>query len=291
MKRLYILAALVILAVTLVPARSHAAAGVIEKGNSGGAVLEVQRLLKSRGFDPGPLDGVFGSMTEKAVKSFQASIGLSVDGLVGPETAEALRSDFVSRARRLLTGRTIALDPGHGGANPGAVGPAGTREADHVLAIALNLEKMLKQLGARVVMTRRTDRELTGPTSSDAEELGARVAVAARTGANLFISIHDNAYENDPGVSGAMTFHNGGPQSARLAATLLEEITAHTGLAYVGVEWADFFVLRHSPVPAALVEIGFMTNWRDEKSLSSSWFRTQAARGLLSGIVEYLGGR
>lgn len=270
---------------------AHAAAPVMGMGSSGEAVLELQKTLKSRGFDPGGLDGVFGPATEKAVRSFQAKMGLTVDGRVGPETAEALRSDFNSRARRLLAGKTIALDPGHGGTNSGAVGPAGTREADNVLAIALELERMLKQLGGRVAMTRRTDRELTGPYSTDAEELGARVAVAERTGADLFISIHNNAYEKDPGVSGAMTFYNGDGESRRLAGSLLEGISSQTGLAPVGVEWAGFFVLRHSPVPATLVEIGFMTNSEDEKALSSSQFRTQAAKGLLVGIVEYLGGR
>lgn len=291
MRRLFALFTVVAITLALTAEATHAATAVMEMGSSGEAVLELQKTLKSKGFDPGGLDGIFGPLTEKAVRSFQARMGIAVDGRVGPETSGVLRSDFSSRARRLLAGRTIALDPGHGGANSGAVGAAGTREADNVLAIALELELMLKQLGGRVAMTRRTDRELTGPHSTDAEELGARVAVAERIGADLFVSIHNNAYERDPGVSGAMAFYNRDGESRRLAVNLLEGICRETGLAAVGVEWAGFYVLRHSSMPATLVEIGFMTNRLDEKALSTADFRTRAARGILVGIVEYLGGR
>jgi len=291
MRRLFAVFTMVAVIAVIAPGGLCSAAAIIERGSSGEAVVDLQKMLKSRGFDPGSLDGVFGPRTEMAVRSFQEKLGLVVDGIVGPQTAEALRSDFASRARRLLAGKTIAVDPGHGGWNSGAVGQGGTREADNVLAIGLELERMLKQLGGRVVMTRRTDKELTGPGSSDAEELGARVAVAERACADMFISIHNNAYEKNPGVSGAMTFFNSGDESGRLASRLLEGIVGETGLAPVGVEWAGFYVLRHSRVPATLVEIGFMTNRQDEKALSSSAFRSRAARGLLVGIVEYLGGR
>ncbi|MCR4399161.1 MAG: N-acetylmuramoyl-L-alanine amidase, partial [Firmicutes bacterium] len=140
-------------------------------------------------------------------------------------------------------------------------------------------------------MTRRSDRELTDSRSPDAEELGARVNVANRAGAILFISIHSNAYEKDPGVSGVMSFHNGGADDARLARSLLDGVGTATGLERVGLERASFFVLRNSDMPSALVEIGFMTNARDEAKLASPEFRMEAARGLLVGIVEYLGAR
>jgi len=271
------------------------AAALLMRGDYGDSVLEVQKFLKARGFDPGPLDGDFGPMTEAAVVAFQKSRGLTPDGIVGPLTAQELRSEVSRAIRRPLAGKVIAIDPGHGGWNSGAVGRLGTREADHVLGIALYLEQMLKEAGARVIMTRRTDREVLGPTATDGEELGARAAIANNAASHIFVSIHNNAYEKDPNVSGAMAFYYGGngtaAESYRLAKGLLYALCSSTGLQWIDVQTAGFRVLRSAQMPAVLMEIGFMTNVSDEKKLSTPAFRYSAAKGLYEGICNYFGVR
>ncbi|NPV71319.1 MAG: hypothetical protein HPY55_11855 [Firmicutes bacterium] len=269
-------------------AAPSAAAGLCY-GSSGKDVRELQRLLKSIGFDPGSADGVFGEDTERAVRSFQKASGLAVDGIVGPDTARGLADAEKRLTASPLAGKVIVLDPGHGGANPGATGVLGTREADHVLAIALELQRMLGEMGARVMMTRWSDTEAAPVATTRAQELSARAGMANSSRASVLVSIHSNAYEKDPSVSGVMAFHDGGGEDQRLAAALLAGLVAETGLRSVGLETAAFRVLKECQVPSALVEIGFMTNAHDEKLLNEESFRKQAARGILKGIVEFLG--
>lgn len=284
---------MLLLTLTLLTARhagAPAAAGAprdLSEGSFGQDVIELQRALKSLGFDPGPVDGVFGGLTAVALTSFQRSRGLTADGVAGPRTMASLSGE--DAAQRPLAGRTIVIDPGHGGSNPGATGPLGTREADHALAVALDLEALLRSLGARVMMTRWKDTDsIPSPTSRSAE-LSARAGLANSARADLFVSIHSNSYEQDPSISGAMAFYDGAGEDRRLAATLLRNICRETGLDPLGLEQASFRVLVDSRVPSALVEVGFMSNPQDERMLASPSFREMVASGLVKGILEYLG--
>jgi N-acetylmuramoyl-L-alanine amidase len=256
-------------------------AAAVRFGDAGAAVHDVQQALLRSGFSPGPVDGVFGPKTLAAVKAFQAARNLVVDGIVGPATSAALGTvTLAARSERApLVGKTIVIDPGHGGYNPGALGVDGSREEDNVLAIGLILRDLLKLAGARVLMTRSSDWEPT---------LAQRVALANTNKASFYISVHNNSYK-DPTVSGVMTFTRyGDARSLQASRLIMEELQKQTAMTNKGVEQGSYYVLRNTTMPAVIAEIGFMTNWSDVRILKTATFRRNAAQGLYYGILRFL---
>lgn len=172
----------------------------------------------------------------------------------------------------------IALDAGHGGSDPGAIGPTGLREKDVTLAIAEDLRALLAQQRLTVVMVRQGDVFVP---------LEDRAQIAARAGATVFVSIHANA-SVDAAASGTQTFY-ATPESAPLAAAILEELSQAVGLAPRGTTQARFAVLVQSArIPAVLVETAFITNPREEQMLRDPEMQRAFAQGILRGITRYL---
>ncbi len=172
----------------------------------------------------------------------------------------------------------VALDAGHGGSDPGAIGPTGEQEKDAVLAIAQHLRALLQRQHIDVVMVR--DSDVFVP-------LDDRAQIAARAGATVLVSIHANAAV-DANANGAQTFY-AAPQSAALAAAVLEEVSRAVGLAPRGATQARFKVLVDSPrIPAILVETAFITNPREEQMLRDPASQQAFAQGILRGITRYL---
>ncbi|HHT85102.1 MAG: N-acetylmuramoyl-L-alanine amidase [Bacillota bacterium] len=282
------LAALVII-ILLIPVRGDAAP-LLRLGDYGDSVAQLQELLVNAGFDPGPVDGIFGPRTQAATMSFQRSAGLVVDGIAGPVTWGALeRLSGVSRGAGPLRGRTIVIDPGHGGPEPGAISYWGDKEKDFTLGIATKVRRYLEDQGAIVVMTRYGDYSPGSDWSPRPDELLARVSIANSRGVDLFLSIHINAYPKDPGVSGVMGFYRAGSwESQQLARTLAACVSDSTGLRYIDTQQGPYYVLNNTYMPAALMEIGFMTNWNDVSLLRQNWFQEAVARGLARGVREFL---
>ncbi|HHV78205.1 MAG TPA: hypothetical protein GXX40_01085 [Firmicutes bacterium] len=286
-------AILLLISVAFTPIKVHTitikASPLLYAGTVGDLVAELQMLLKSRGFDPGPVDGIFGPRTEKAVLEFQKAANIAVDGVVGPVTWEHLRQEPSRGFRKPLAGITIVIDPGHGGVDPGAYGVYGTREADLSLAVALKLRELLTSGGAKVVMTRTGDYEPRGKWGQ-LDTLQARVQTADDAGANMMISIHHNVYVVDSSVSGSMAFfkpYDGQSESA--AYCLMDQLVRYTGMQNRGVEPGWFYVIRHTSMPSVLMEIGFLTNGGDEKKLNDPAFRYSIALGLYNGVLKYYG--
>ena len=176
-------------------------------------------------------------------------------------------------------GRTIALDPGH--PPLGATGPTGLREADANLAVALRLRAMLQAEGARVVMTRATD---------TAVDLWARIATADTSGAELLLSIHNNALPD--GVNpftnnGTSVFYNQ-PRSLRLAAQVQRSLVRRLKLPDLGVGRADLAVVRPTWMPAVLCEGMFLIVPDQEVRLRSAQGQQSYARGVLEGVRNFL---
>lgn len=182
--------------------------------------------------------------------------------------------------------KIVVLDAGHGGSDKGAVGPHGVTEKSVTLAVALKTEKLLTDSGAKVVMTRRTDIDVASPSASDAQELQARVNKAPRN-ADIFISIHCNAFTN-PNTNGMETFYcNGSTQGRRLAELLNEELLKYGGRNNRGVKSANFYVLRHSSCPASLIELAFVTNPTEESLLADDEYQNRLAQAIASAVKKY----
>ena len=185
-----------------------------------------------------------------------------------------------------LGGHTIVLDAGHGGSDRGAVGPSGLTEKEVTLAVALKTERLLQESGANVVMTRRTDVDVASPNASNTAELGARVAKAPYD-AEIFISIHCNAFSN-PQSNGMETFYySGSAEGYRLAALLNEELLHYGGLNNRGVKSANFYVIKHSACPASLIELGFITNYGEERLLADNEYQNKLAQAIVAAINRF----
>jgi N-acetylmuramoyl-L-alanine amidase len=178
-----------------------------------------------------------------------------------------------------LSRRIIAIDPGH--PPLGSTGPTGLREADANLAVALQLRSLLQSQGAKVLMTR---------TSDSAVDLWPRVAYAERSGAELLVSIHNNALPD--GVNpftnnGTSVFYNQ-PRSMALASAIQGPLVRQLRLPDLGVSWADLAVLRGTWMPSVLVEGMFIIIPEQEAALRTSTGVRRYARGVYDGLRTYL---
>lgn len=193
-----------------------------------------------------------------------------------------------------LKGKIIALDAGHGGTDPGAIGKQGTYEKTITLAIAKKVEDLLEQRGAKVYMTRTTDVDVYGPAATDAQELQARVDVAQDNKADAFVSLHCNASANRS-VGGFSTYYY--PKTiydSMLAESIQNQITSNFGLDDLGTRQANFYVVKRSSMPSSLIEMAFISNPKEEKLLRSNWFQGKLAKVIVDGIEAYFdtaGGR
>ena len=190
-----------------------------------------------------------------------------------------------------IGGKTIVLDPGHGGSDPGAIGPTGLQEKQVTLPIAEYLKSILEAKGAKVILTRTTDVDVYGPHASGVDELQARVNVANGNQADAFISIHINSFSN-PNVGGIATYYfDGSDQSKKLASAVQGQIAEHSGFnGDRGIQPGNLYVLRHSLMPSILVELGFISNPKEEGHLKESSTRQQFANELAKGLELYFGG-
>ena len=190
-----------------------------------------------------------------------------------------------------IRGKTIVIDPGHGGSDTGAIGPSGVREKDVNLLIASQLNSLLTGAGARVIMTRERDVDCAYPQCSDEAELSARVAYAKKNNPDIFISLHNDAYYNRSSNGTATYYFVKSEQDARLARDIQRNLQRNVGLTDKGIRKANFYVLRNTKMPAALVEVAFISNVNEEQLLITVAFQKKAALGIFEGINEYFSGR
>ncbi len=186
-----------------------------------------------------------------------------------------------------LKGKTIVIDPGHGGSDPGAIGKTGVREKNVALAVSLKLRDILQAGGAKLIMTRTTDRDVFAANASGSDELGARAAIGNNNNADLLISIHANSFR-DPDVKGTSVYYYGqSPYSRLLAQTVQYGAVKNGGLSDRGIYPANFYVLRRTLMPAVLVETAFISNPAEEALLNNPQFQQRLAQGIADGIANF----
>ena len=172
----------------------------------------------------------------------------------------------------------VVIDPGHGGKDPGAIGLRGLREVDVILPISLEVSRLLQQQGVQVMMTRNADYFVS---------LQGRTSMANRARADIFVSIHANAVGGGrSNVNGMETFYTGNRELAEVIhRSILRNVTVARDR---GVKRSRFYVLRTSRMPAALVEVGFLTGSIDNARLANPAYRSQMARAIAQGILDYI---
>lgn len=216
--------------------------------------------------------------------------------------------------------RRIVVDAGHGGKDPGAIGPSGLREKDITLAMAKVLKGQLeKELGCEVILTRKTDVYLS---------LEQRTALANKVGADLFISLHANAslkrsaygvetyylnFSKNDKAAAVAARENGTSlrqvgdlelilfdlmanakinESSRLAAEIQKSLVGNLARSYsdirdLGVKQGPFYVLVGATMPSVLVEAAFISHAREESRLASRKFQEQTGVAIVRGVRNY----
>ncbi|MFW6030909.1 MAG: N-acetylmuramoyl-L-alanine amidase, partial [Halanaerobiales bacterium] len=196
------------------------------------------------------------------------------------DTNTSINISFLKEVTEKITGEFIVLDPGHGGFDPGAIGPSGLYEKEVVLEIAQLTERLLKNAGYEVIISRNEDEFLS---------LKERVELANNLNAMVFVSIHANA-SNSRYSEGIETFigKNKIADSLPLANLLQEEMINELKRVDRGVKKENFYVIKHTNMPSALVEVSFLSNPHEESLLASNLFKEKAARAISRGILEFI---
>jgi len=237
-----------------------------------------------------------------------------------PQTAEPTTQGY-SMARQLGLGiRTVVIDAGHGGADPGAIGGRGLLEKDVVLDVSKELQALLEAKGLNVIMTRESDIYVP---------LENRAVIANQKSADLFVSIHANANRKKERKGIQTFFLNFSPDAQVIEIAARENATStrtigqmkdtlkkivqnskilesrdladkiqrnlvkslsqrYSGVEDLGVRGAPFWVLIGSEMPSVLVEISHLSNPMEEERLRSSTYRKQVAQAIYDGIAEYI---
>lgn len=181
-----------------------------------------------------------------------------------------------------LSGITIMLDPGHGGSDPGAIGPLGWvyAEKDINLDLAQKLERELEALGARVFLTRGNDMYVS---------LNDRLAMSRLMLPDLFVSLHSNSMPDDVDISkvdGFSVWYRE-PLSAPLVELLYDHVTSSLNRTKKGMHVRNFYVTRGTWTPSILLETGFVPNPVEFEWLTDEAEQTRLAKVIAEAITTY----
>lgn len=227
-------------------------------------------------------DGLEVVISSEAASSAEASSGEGETGGLGLLGSPSGEGQLKQPAHP--NGIVIAIDPGHGGSDPGAYGKSSV-EKNMTLDIALRLRDLLVADGFAVVMTRTSDMDVLGYHGEAKAELQARVNVAERARAAIFISVHIN--------SAVVSWPHGiethwyKAMDLPLANVIQRHLDGESGFEDRGVLRNRYYVLRSASMPAVLEELGFLSNSEDEAKLSQREVRQKLAEALKEGIEDY----
>jgi N-acetylmuramoyl-L-alanine amidase len=179
-----------------------------------------------------------------------------------------------------LKGKIIAIDPGHGGRDPGAVGKKGRHEKYYTMDISLRLKQLLEAKGADVILVRKGDQN---------PSLYQRTIAANRNKADAFISVHVNSFYNSF-ANGTETYYYKASDKP-LAQAIQNEMVKTLKRKNLGTKRAKLYVLRYSTMPTALVEPLFITNHKEYQLLIQPVNRQKIAQAIETGISKYFKSR
>ena len=184
----------------------------------------------------------------------------------------------------------LGLDGGHGGWDPGAIGPTGLLEKHVVLDIAKRVASKMKNQGIKYFLNRVEDKAIT-PMQDEEQELFSRVSAFNNLKVSEVISIHMNSNPDPKHNYGAVYVIKKGAQAEKLALCIVKRLKEATGLNVggepSGVREANFYMLRETRMPAVLVEWGFISNPEWEAKLKIESFRELLAEAIFEGYCDH----
>lgn len=188
--------------------------------------------------------------------------------------------------------RTVVVDPGHGGKDPGMTGADGLEEKGINLEISLKLRDILEKQGFNVVLTRDMDRGLYDEDASGKklQDLQRRTELIRKADPLLTVSIHQNSY-SDPDVKGPQVFYFQGSDEGKSLAeavqkSLNEKLEITDPRSVKGN--SSYYLLKKSPAVTVIAECGFLTNPSEAEKLQDEAYQYKVAEALTEGIEAYL---
>lgn len=237
------------------------------------------------------------NMSEYSVESSENTITVKIKNVktaVVPQTPQTPQAPSASvswdgsvklndNAKDIL----VVIDPGHGGSETGAIANKGTQnqvfEKDINLAISLYLNEMLRSAGVKTAMTRTDDSYVS---------LNDRPVFANHLGAELFLSVHSNSFNNDIAEgTEVLYFKNGGSSygisGEEFARLLQQELVSALGTFDRGItDGSEMYVIKHTSMPAVIAEIAFVSNPDDLAKLTSEQYQKKAAYALCRATIK-----
>lgn len=191
--------------------------------------------------------------------------------------------------------KVIAVDPGHGGADPGMVGVSGLEEKGINLEIAGKLERVLTDKGYHVVMTRKEDQGLydSSAPNKKSQDMQRRIAFLEKASPVLTVSIHQNSY-SDPGIKGPQVFYY---ETSREGKRLAQEVQESMNRKLLPERPREikgntsYYLLKRSKGTLIIVECGFLTNPEEAALLQKEEYQQKVAQAVADGIESYLSSR
>ena len=202
----------------------------------------------------------------------------------------------ISRAGSFFDDRSlrVIVDAGHGLPDGGAIGSLGTIEQEINIAIAKKLEEVLTAKGIDVVMTRSGEDGIWSSKSTTIrekklEDMHNRLKIMKKSNADLFITIHMNSFKNSSASGLRIFYSHNFPEIKPLAESIQTRMSDVTGAEMNVVKTADskLFLLKQPPLPAILVECGFLSNPKEEKKLADEDYQARLAWAIADAVEKY----
>ncbi len=192
----------------------------------------------------------------------------------------------------------VVVDAGHGLPDGGAVGVRGTIEQKINLEVSKKVEEVLIGKGIKVIMTRSDENCLSEGEENKTlremkkEDMNKRLSIIKESNADLFVSIHMNQFPQEKVNGLRLFFDKSHPETKELAEMMQERMSQVTGAKMYAVKTADqsLFLMKNPPVPAVLVECGFISNPEEEKKLNDENYQSRLAWAIAEAVEIYLKG-
>lgn len=217
-----------------------------------------------------------GQANEKEAEVPQ-SAGRSLPFIIAPSDSRLYADSWTGGPVQALAGKTIVLDPGHGGKDGGAKSIVGVKEKELTLGTARLLKNKLQSYGARVVLTRSGDEYVP---------LSARVAAARLYQADAFISLHYDSAA-DPDASGITIYYYDRFADYELAQSFQGLFRQLSALPFRGIAFGDYYVLRENEKPSVLLELGYLSNRSDAAVVETNGYQEAVTTAIVNAMRHY----
>lgn len=224
----------------------------------------------------------------RKIRIFMALVLLLSAILIGKTVSVVVSS---GRVEKVEMEKSVVIDAGHGGSDPGKIGVNKSLEKDINLQIAVLVREKLEKEHIKVTMTRENEDGLSSAdaTNHKADDMKKRVEIINESDASMVVSIHQNSYPSEE-VKGAQVFYYTHSEEGKKMAEIMQENfrLSDTNNKRQAKENGTYYMLKKTKIPTIIVECGFLSNWEEAELLASPEYQEKVAQLICDGIVKIL---